>query len=108
MVPKVGLEPPLGSVSNSTEPQHNRAKSLHNKTFTPVAHTRLLHFHTHQKHNSDTSQQPICVWDVYDADLAKVVAAWEKLPQSIRRKIITIIDYHYYNYRRDENLNLLR
>ena len=92
MAPRVGFEPHQGPSTDSTKNTQNRAKSLQKQVLTATDQSSSLQSRAQAIHNSNTSQQPICVPGVYDADLVKVIDAWEQLPPSTRSEIMSLLD----------------
>ena len=91
MVAAKGLEPPTRAASKDTESLQNSANCTQNNALETDAQRGTQQNSALPIQSHSTSQQPICVWDVYDADLAKVVAAWDSLSPDARRHIVDLV-----------------
>ena len=96
-----GIEPHGDLSAAQTNSSHNCAISKQNKTLGPTVATDEKQICAHSEHNRDRSLRPKGVPAKYGIpqDLAMVIEAWERLPDSIKANIVAIVDeaaFHSY------------
>ena len=94
MVEAAGIEPVEVTSADTTLAPHPTTKPLQNNTLATSLSATDSQKTTPSTQGDNEFQQPKCVPDVYQnipADLAKVVAEWEHLPQAIRAGILAMI-----------------
>ena len=77
---------------NLEEAVQNRAKLTQNNALdsTPVKPQKQNP--TDSIHSGSTSEHPKCVPGVYQSDLEKVVAVWNRLSTAARQRIVEIVE----------------
>jgi hypothetical protein len=91
LVAGAGFEPQGSIAQDKTEPVQNDAKSTQNNALDSPPVKQQKQNSTDSIHSNSTSLHPKCVPDVYQNDLAKVVAAWDSLSPDARRHIVDIV-----------------
>jgi hypothetical protein len=94
MVEAAGIEPVEITCADTTPTPHPTTKPLQNNTLATSPTESDSQKATSSTQGDNNFQQLKCVPDVYQnipADLAKVVAEWEHLPEAIRAGILAMI-----------------
>jgi hypothetical protein len=94
LAPEVGLEPIEAENENTTCGQHEAAKPLQNNTLATTPTSTDSQKATPSTQGDNKLQQPKCVPAVYQnlpEDLMQVVAAWPKLSDDSKRKIVDLV-----------------
>jgi hypothetical protein len=94
LVAAEGLEPSLAEKQKTASSEQNSAKSQQINALEGEAKRSDMQSNAETLHLQHTSERQKCVPDVYrnlPADLVKVVNAWGRLDEEIRRQIVAMI-----------------
>ena len=92
MVAAKGLESSAKPFGEYTESMQNRASPTQNNALDPVTDHGQKQNTTNSIHSGSTSEPPKCVPGVYQSDLEKVVAVWNRLSTAARQRIVEIVE----------------